>query len=289
MYCIHHNDMDGHCSGAIVYNYHKQKGEKVRCLSADHSFPFTLDDIKKDEKVYIVDFSLSEEQFKELLDKTSDVIWIDHHQSAMEKFKGTDVEKLEGIRRNGEAGCELAWEYFYGKGKNVKVPTIVRMLGRYDVWDFSLYGREKSNALQEFCKTINTTPTSDIWDKWLKDDYSPKEELEVGSNYLKYRDATWKLFLDKWAFDVEFEGLKGIACNIANVNSEFYKSIDKNKYDILILFVYNGVEWTFSIYSDKDKIDCSKIATKYGGGGHKNASGFNHENLPFKKIKKIAT
>lgn len=281
MVCLHHDDMDGFCSGGIVYNYHKKKGEKVSCYSCSHSTSTPLDKIKKGEKVYIVDFSLSIEGFNKLLEITEDVIWIDHHKSVIDKVKDTNISKLKGIRRVGEAGCELTWEFFYGKGKEVKIPTMVRMLGRYDVWDFSLYGKKTLNSLQEYCKTVDSIPESDIWEKWLDTSYSPEEEIEIGGKYLHYRDSIWDSYLKKWGFEADFEGYRIIACNISNVNSEFFKSVAYMEYDILVPFASDGSKWSFSLYTLKPSIDCSKIAAKYGGGGHKNASGFTHNTIPF--------
>ena len=283
MICLHHNDMDGDCSGAIVHDFHKEKGEKVRFHSCNHNLPIPFELIKEDEQVYMVDFSLSEEDFDKLLSITKNVIWIDHHKSAMEKFKGTEVEKLEGIRRIGDSGCELTWEYFYGSGKRVKVPTVVRMLGRYDVWDFSLYGKNKLHALQEYCKTVDTSPSSKVWEKWLDTEYSPKEEVEIGIIYLKYRDSVWSYFLSSWGIEIEFEGYWTMACNTANVGSEFFKTVHDKGYDLFMPFIYDGKQWVCSLYTLKDSIDCSKIATKYGGGGHKKAAGFSADELPFLK------
>lgn len=32
--------------------------------------------------------------------------------------------------------------------------------------------------------------------------------------------------------------------------------------------------WTISLYTTHDDVDCGAIAKKYGGGGHRQASGF---------------
>lgn len=283
MVCLHHDDMDGECSGAIVYDFYLLKREKVDCYSCTHNLPIPFEKIKKDEKVYMVDYSLSEKDFDKLLNITKDVVWIDHHKSAIDKFKDTDVSVLEGIRRVGESGCELTWEYFHGKDKKVKIPTVVKMLGRYDVWDFSLYGKDKLSSLQEYCKTIDTSPPAKIWKKWLESTYSPREEIEIGSRYVEYRNSVWKNFLDKWGFETDFEGHSAIACNTASVNSEFFESVSNKGYDLLILFIHDGEKWVFSLYTLKSKIDCSKIALKYGGGGHHNAAGFSSDKVPFLK------
>ena len=44
-------------------------------------------------------------------------------------------------------------------------------------------------------------------------------------------------------------------------------------------YQFNGKHWSFSIYTTKDDIDCSAIAKKRGGGGHKKAAGFEAKDL----------
>ena len=46
-------------------------------------------------------------------------------------------------------------------------------------------------------------------------------------------------------------------------------------------FVFDGTQFTISLYSEV--VDVSEIAKKYGGGGHKGASGFHCKQLPFSK------
>ena len=60
-----------------------------------------------------------------------------------------------------------------------------------------------------------------------------------------------------------------------------YKPFNPNEeeYDMFIGFSYNGKGWNYSLRSTK--VDCSQIAMKYGGGGHKGASGFNADKLLF--------
>ncbi len=282
MICIYHNDMDGKASGAIVYNFHKDKKEEVDCIPINYNEPSPFDKIKAGEKVYVVDYSFEPEEFKKLLAITEDVVWIDHHVSSIKKFEGTDVEKLPGVRLVGESGCELTWKFFYGD----RIPTVIRMLGRYDVWDFELYGKKTLNSLQEYCKTVNTKPSSDIWKDWLEVSYSPRRELAEGEAFLSYRDSVWSDSLEKWGFEADFEGYFCIVCNTSSFTSEFFSSVSDKDYDILIPCAFDGSKWVVSLYTLSSDIDCSKIAVKYGGGGHKKASGFVIKELPFKKKEK---
>ena len=284
MKCLHHSDMDGNCSGAIVYWFHKKRNEHVECFPVNYNEDIPFEKIEKNEKVYVVDFSFVPEDYKKLLSITDDVIWIDHHVSAIDKFKNTPIENLPGIRRNGEAGCELTWKYFYGDSKNTKIPTIVKMLGRYDVWDFSIMDKESLSALQQYCRTVDTEPYSKVWEHWLDIEYSPKKEMEIGKQYLKYRDFVWKKFLKSWGFEVELDGYKALACNTASVNSDFFITGENKDYDLFIPFIFDGENWVVSLYTIKNNVDCSKLAVKYGGGGHKKAAGFVTKKLPFIEV-----
>ena len=69
--------------------------------------------------------------------------------------------------------------------------------------------------------------------------------------------------------------------NIGLAGSDWFKSIDDGSYDILMPFSYNGKSgnWSYSMYSKTT--DVSVIAKKYGGGGHKGASGFTLDRLIF--------
>ena len=54
---------------------------------------------------------------------------------------------------------------------------------------------------------------------------------------------------------------------------------------MMITFSTNGKQWRVSLYQDgRPDVDCSVIAKKYGGGGHKGAAGFECVTLPFKIV-----
>lgn len=284
MKCFYHNDLDGQCAGAIVHkfyvldrDYTKQVGEPCEFIMINYKDEFPFDKIAKGEEVIIVDFSLQKEgEFDRLLSITDRVIWIDHHKTAIEKHKHLEGN-VRGIRQDGKAGCVLTWEWFY---PNIKVPLVVDMLGAYDIWDFTKYG-EKLNYLQCGIRMWEHNPENRNWTEWFRDYEDLKNELNAGYNICKYRDNTWASLIKSWSFWTEFEGHKAIACNAGSVSSQLFDSV-KEDYDLMLPFVFDGKQWTVSIYTKKD-IDCSEIAKKYGGGGHKKAAGFQCKELPFKK------
>lgn len=287
MKCFYHTDMDGKCAAAIVYWYWKQH-VSPKMITTVETFPinykddFPFEKIQKDEPVYIVDFSLQKDgDFEKLMEITKAIVWIDHHKTAIEKYEGTPASLLPGLRRNGVSGCELTWEWLFQKSAP---PTIVKMLGAYDIWDFRKYG-EKLNILQAGIRLFDTRPESFEWVCWLMTDDKQWERIAVimdkGKVALKYRDNRHASLIQSWSFFTEFEGFKAICCNVGSTSSQLFDSV-KEDYDLMMPFIFDGKQWTVSIYTKKD-IDCSEIAKKYGGGGHKKAAGFQCAELPFLK------
>jgi oligoribonuclease NrnB/cAMP/cGMP phosphodiesterase (DHH superfamily) len=274
--CFYHDDMDGRCAGAIAHRFMRNQeddGTGFQYMPINYKDVFPFDAIRPNEQVIIVDFSLQRPgEFQQLLEITRRIVWIDHHITAIEKHGDIQVA---GIRRDGTAGCELAWEFFY---PGYPVPPVVQLLGDYDVWKFQ-FG-EASTLLQAGIRLYNTNPKSEDWERWLNPEYYPTEELEKGEIALRYRDNYYAGLVKSWGFWTEIEGHKAIACNAGSVSSQLFDTVEGD-YDIMIAFVFDGKQWTVSLYSQK--VDVSQIAKKYGGGGHKGAAGFQCKELPFVK------
>lgn len=125
-------------------------------------------DVPKDAQLYMLDISVAD-----LMDHPN-LIWIDHHKSAMEKYDlslpKSDFEAvcvtgplaaraalpptnkqlaqdriILGYRIDGVAACRLAWQWFTHHFKlpekddfverRVSEPLAVLLAGEYDVWD----------------------------------------------------------------------------------------------------------------------------------------------------------
>jgi oligoribonuclease NrnB/cAMP/cGMP phosphodiesterase (DHH superfamily) len=271
--------MDGHCAGAIVYQAMKNQeddgtGFEFIPINYNHDFPF--EKIRPNEEVVIVDFSLQKPgDFEKLLNITSRIIWIDHHKTAIEKHSHLD-RSIKGIRRDGVSGCELTWAYFT---HDKPTPIAVALLGDYDIWAFK-YG-EDTNLFQAASRLYDTKPESEIWKKWLNPKYDLLYEIEAGKVALKYRDNYYAGLVKAWGFPVIFEGYRAICCNAGSVSSQLFDTVPESDYDIMMPFVFDGTKWTVSLYTKKKEIDVSEIAKRYGGGGHRQASGFQCEKLPF--------
>ncbi len=274
-----HNDLDGKAAGAIAYRASKDldKSSKIELIEVDYKNEIKIKEINLCEKIIIVDFSFKPEIMEKVLLLTNNVIWIDHHGTAFEyKYSLT----LSGIRDKEFSGCELAWKYFYG-GK--VMPRAVELIGDRDKWAWKF--KEDTAYFNVGLKLYDHQPQDSIWDRLFG---LPTRLIEVpniikkGELCLKFRDNFCEDYCKSYGFKTEFEGYKCFALGLYMFGSEAFGDRMK-KYDICLSFAYLGDSWTVGLYSDGKGIDVGKIAQKYGGGGHKGASGLICKELPFKK------
>jgi uncharacterized protein len=269
---VYHSDLDGECAGAIAYKYYTEEGDKdINLISMHYAKEFPMQDIKSDDYVDILDFSLQKTgEFKELLDITKNVVWIDHHKTAIDTFKGLELDGIQSIEKSG---CELAWDYYMGGN----APLIVKYIGDFDMWKF-VYGKE-TDMVFEALKTYDTRPQSKMWDKWF-DNIKLTNLKRTGESCVAYRNSSNKL-LASTSFKFLWNGYKCIGCNCHFTGSQVFDSVkDIKEYELLVTFGFNGVIWNVSLYAGNDIVDCGNIAKTYGGGGHKGAAGFQVNELP---------
>lgn len=296
---LHHTDPDGYCAGFWVRTYAQEKCEPYECIAMDYDKPTPFDRIAPGDEVWIVDFSIPVTDMDKLLSITPNVVWCDHHKTSIEKYKDYPIT-IEGLRVDGIAGCELTCIYSkikrlegfkcYGslpiilspKTHSYKdyVPYFTQLIGDRDVWKWE-YG-EETEFFYLGLQMFDMNPESNVWDMLINSEYH-LNLIESGKVIKKYRDSWAKEYVDKFGFPVTFEGYRCYAVNIGKSGTEFFGEKVK-EYDILIPFIYTkDGNWTFSLYSVNENVDCSELAKKYGGGGHRGAAGFLAKTLPFKR------
>lgn len=293
MKCFYHVDADGKCAAFWVKWFIGDiKDEEDEYIKINYGMDFPFEKIRDGEKVYIVDYSLPVEEMKRLLDITKDITWIDHHKTAIEKYKDFE-EPIRGVRYDGVAGCMLTYCYLkhmtrngegkikpFSKSMTKDAPYFTKLIADYDVWTFE-YGDDTRFFHVSF-EAENFNPDSDNWVE-LMGLMNEAQYIENGKIMLKYRDSFAKEYCESKGFETEFEGYKVYAMNVGLAGSDWFKSVDDGSYDILMPFSFNGRNgtWTYSMYSKT--VDVSNIAKKFGGGGHKGAAGFNTDQMIFER------
>lgn len=275
MKCFYHkSDLDGHCSGAII----KQNYPNCEMIGVDYKDRIKQFLIRPDETIFVVDFSFPmDDMFT--LNNISTLHWIDHHKTSIDevtkfKFIATGGQSLE----IGKAGCELTWEYIY---PSKPMPISVMLLGRYDVWD---HKDLRVLPFQFGMRTLTDTHPDQIflWSKIFNSNDYVLELINIGNIILNYQKIQDDMYAKGMSYETEFEGYRAIVLNKPFSNSKVFDSVyDPNKHDIMIIFGVKPKQIKYTLYSNKPSIDVSKIAKKYGGGGHKGAAGFYSDRLLF--------
>lgn len=280
MKCFYHNDADGKCAAAIV----KLVEPECKMISVQYSKDIEVDlkrlqYIEKNEPIIIVDFSFKPEVMNKLLKITQAVVWIDHHKTAMEYVYDYKYP-IPGSRSREHAACLLTWKYFMGPGS---IPDAIRYISDRDNWNWK-FGKLTA-YFNEGLKLYDHEPEDEIWSTLLQDDHCIEAEellckiMDEGRTCIKFRDQICKQYHKSFGFSCRFiannKYYTAYTHGLGMFGSESFGDMI-NEYDICVSFSYKGKEdeWIISIYSNKDNIDCSKIAESYGGGGHKGAAGF---------------
>lgn len=288
MICFYHADNDGKCAGFWVNKLGQRDKYETYFYKIDYGIDFPIDRINDNEIVYIVDYSIPPEMMDRLLEITSNVIWIDHHKSAIEKYADYDKE-IAGLRYDGIAGCMLTYIYLYcmlnrETGEIVHefdpafaktAPKFTKLVADYDVWTFE-YG-DQTRQFEKGMTLYDREPDDDIWFDLLTEESLHEFArlfaiCEQGKTIIRYRENLMKDYCDKKGFVCELDGYKCYAVNMALMGTDDFVIRDVDSYDLLISFSFDGKAWSYSLRSTT--IDCAELAAKYGGGGHKGASGF---------------
>lgn len=306
MICFYHADNDGKCAGFWVNKCGLTDKYGKNFFKIDYGIDFPFEKIHKDERVYIVDYSIPPEQMDKLLEITPNVVFIDHHKSAIEMYKDYDKE-IAGLRYDGIAGCMLAYIYLqvmtdlsekvtreFNPDLADSAPWFTKLIADYDVWTFE-YG-DNTRYFEKGFSLVPHEPQDVIWSALLTEDSLNKSRLrgtpyesyypdriiqfiKDGKIITAYRHNYMQDYCEKKGFETDALGYKAFAVNMALMGTDDFVIPNVEDYDLLVSFSYDGKAWSYSLRSTK--IDCAELAAKFGGGGHKGAAGFSTESLIF--------
>ncbi|MEK7654455.1 MAG: DHHA1 domain-containing protein [Patescibacteria group bacterium] len=230
----------------------------------------------KGKEVYVIDSAFPEEAARKILKNNDKLVVLDHHFSNGERVKIS----TENVYQMNHSGAVIAWNYFHPKRA---VPVFLKYVEDADIWKWSLPHSKAMAMLRE-----ELPFDFKIWSKWVADFENSKKLKSFaaqGQQLLDYSDALQDRAIEN-AQVVEFGGHKCLAVNSPLLHSDIGNKLSK-------LMPPFGVVWSeksdiraFSLRSN-GKFDVSKLAQKYGGGGHKAAAGFAmklSEKLPWKYV-----
>lgn len=287
-YIIYHNaDLDGFCSCVIAKRRLMFNGvleSNIEMIGWNYGNP--IPDIPNKSNVIMTDISFPKDNML-LLELHCNLIWIDHHKTAIDDSEELGYHLCAGSRKVGDSASLLAWKFFF---PYEDIPEVVYWVDRYDVWKKEDQNRPEANwkmvmeAQQGMRLSMNNPDVAfDEW-LWLFDDNSSMETImQDGELIMRFEEKSNQIRCSK-AFDLVFEGHKFAVVNNTLAGSSVLNSYARSDHDGLMVFSYHGKKqkWDVSLYGNElssQQVDLSVIAKKYGGGGHANACGFMVDNI----------
>ena len=233
---VAHIDFDGIFSYCIVKKWLEQREDIGEIISCRFNYGNPIPEFSTIEfdEMYMVDISFPPEIMKELY-RTQDIVWIDHHITAIKDSEKYGYSDMEGIRLVGTAAVELTWKYFFG---NTEEPDIIQYVGAYDVWQKNRFPWDSVIVpIQLGLKSmygINHQVVSDNFERLISDESLLNEIIKVGQIIKNYEEQQFRYAVNSYSFPVTVAGkYKGIAILTQNFGSRIFTSV-LNDYDVFI-------------------------------------------------------
>lgn len=283
----HSNCTDGFGAAFIAYQKFGHTADYIACNYGPQADGFDVEQCRG-KNVYIVDFSFPLAKMKSIINAAASLTWLDHHKTAFEMCPDADfaegIYKLNGMKStivldNNKSGAMLAWEFFNQSGD---APMWVRHVDDYDRWQFKLSGTKEFHTAIGRYRPFDF----DVFGKAVSDLHSLYDEgallLEQHKGLVEAAfnggARKCKIVIPGTYFDAYIDSYEGLMCNaLPHVTSDLgHKMAHESGTFGLVWYIAKEGNVRCSLRSEGD-YDVSAIAKKLGGGGHKNAAGFEIE------------
>ena len=255
--CIYHgNCVDGFGAAWVV---RKALGE-VEFFPGVHS-EAPPDVTGKD--VIFVDFSYKRPVLLEMATKANSILILDHHKSAQDDLVDlpSNVKTVFDMSRSG---VMLAWDWFF---PNQDPPRLLLHIEDRDLWRFAL-----ENTRQIQANLFSYPYDFAVWDDIIA---TPVDDLVAEGNAIERKH--FKDMHELLGVTTREMVIGGHTIPVANLpytfSSDAGHALAKGR-------PFAACYWdtpegrVFSLRSSDAGVDVAEVAVMYGGGGHRNASGF---------------
>ena len=216
-----------------------------------------------DKDVLLVDFSYKRPVLLQMAESARSITILDHHKTAISDLVGlpSNVTAVFDVERSG---ARITWDHFF---PNDPPPPLLLHIEDRDLWRFAL---AKTREIQ--ANVFSYPYDFQVWDELMA---ANVEDLAKEGEAIERKH--FKDIAELLGVCTRRMIIGGYEVPIANLpytlTSDAGHSLAKNE-------PFAGCYWdtpqgrVFSLRSTDEGIDVSEIAKQYGGGGHRNASGF---------------
>lgn len=280
----HRTDYDGLFSALVINKYASDFNTMVITnlgYNYGDELPIIENLRKNSDRLILVDISFPPEYFINLWQVFGDdLIWIDHHRTAIQDSIDFGYHEIKGVRESGEKGaCELTWEYMY----STPTPQIIKYISAHDTWDKNRFDWDKDVLPLQFGLRALYGMSLDKLRNNMKTVFSDLSLCSVisgGRQIKKYASMKWRAQVQNAGFEITVAGkLKGIAVLTPDFTSAMFESVlDKYQVFCICNIKKDSDCFSVSLYSETDgrlgDFDLGQyMKDNYCGGGHKTSAG----------------
>lgn len=242
-----------------------------------------------DRHVVMVDFSYKRPVIDALFRKAKSVLILDHHKTAAEDLAGFHPPFGPGWPRHLEnvyqdecencqqvyaefdmdrSGAQLAWDFFHPEKRR---PRLVDYVADRDLWRFMM-PMSREIAAATFSYPYDFTAWGDVAAK-IEDDLTRFAAEGAAIERKHHKDIAELVGVTRRTMRIG-----GLDMPVANLpytlTSDAGHLMAKQDQGVAACYWDTPAGRVFSLRSTEDGPDVSAIAKSYGGGGHRNAAGF---------------
>lgn len=219
-------------------------------------------ELAKYREVYVIDFSYPREQMLVLNDFAGSLLVLDHHATAKYNCEGLPFCEFDMDR----SGAGMAWDHFNPKYRR---PEWIDCVEDRDLWRFKCGGTKECHAF-----LTSMEMTFELWDIV---DGTPFDEIIQGGQVIARSISNYCRTAAQEARLVSLDGCRAIVVNATYQNSSELMHLmleQHSEADFAVCYFQRADgAWQYGLRS-REGFDVSQIAKRYGGGGHKQSSGF---------------
>jgi len=273
----HANCTDGFGAAYVFHKFMEKNYEEVKYIPSEYGKTSIDLGEAKGADVFVLDFSFSKEMLLAAVAHVSELTIIDHHKTAKEDLAdwldGNAPPKINLFFNMEKSGAGLAWDIFAPDGMDRS--QLVNYIEDRDLWKFALQHSKQINAYVGN-RMRNFAAYRDMEVEIEQD----KDSVAfIGQQLKDYDQRICEDIANNLARNCTFYTPDGpITGLIANCTGHFASEVGNilakrsGTFGATYFTDPNG-NTKVSLRSIGD-FDVSKLAQRYGGGGHRNAAGF---------------
>lgn len=249
--------------------------------------------------VILVDFSYKRPVLLEMGQKARSILVIDHHKSAAEDLaadgnyvvdfgsytgdltwkrfldnvyqdqcEGAPYARIYAIFDMDRSGAGMAWDFFCGGGR----PPLIDHIEDRDLWRFKLEGTREIQAV-----VFSYPYDFDVWDELMarsQADADRQRMIDEGAAIERKHHKDVAELVAAFKRRMIIGGQEVWAANLPYTLTSDAGNLMAQGEPFAACYWDTPEGRVFSLRSTEDGADVSAIAKQYGGGGHRNASGF---------------